>query len=268
MHGQKGCVTALAMPLKGKEGRRSDHNIHPMASIRHFDDLPDLVFIDLFGYLSPMDVLWTFATFNTRLRALVTERGFFRHINLSSDTARRSKFDSVIELLPLDEIETLTINVEASSLQLSRWPFLPRLRALRLHGLRQFDDAANFILRHSTSLTDLTLRTNDDFLSVRIYHSMTETETIVVSTSKNCSMLRSFFQEIVLISLDGLHRKPLASRRSSSETCGEGSAPLELASFVGSGSRYWNGSAVLAHEYDTKPSELSSSAFTKYDAFV
>ena len=237
-----------------------------MASFTRFDDLPDLVFIDLFGYLSSIDVVWTFATFNTRLRSIVTERGFFRHINLSS--ARRSKFGSLVDLLPLDQIETLTINVEASSLQLSRWPSLPHLRALRLHGLRQFEDAANFIFRHSTTLTQLTLRTNDDFLSVRIYHPMTETETIVVSTSKNCSMLRSFFQEIVLISLDGLHRKPFASRRSSSETCGEGSAPLELASFVGSGSRYWNGSAVLAHDDDTKPSKLFSSAFTKYDAFV
>ena len=137
-----------------------------MASVTRFEDLPDLFFIDLFGYLSSIDILWSFATFNTRIRAMVTERGFFRHINLSC--ARRSKFEQVINLLPLDEIETLTINVEASSLQLSRWPSLPHLRALKLHGLRQFEDAASFILRHSTTLMDLTLKTNDEFLSVCI----------------------------------------------------------------------------------------------------
>ena len=137
-----------------------------MASVTRFDHLPDLFFIDLFSYLSSIDVLWAFATFNTRIQAIVTERGFFRHINLSS--ARRSKFDSLVHLLPLDRIETLTINVNASSLQLSRWPSLPRLRALRLDGLRNFEDAASFILRHWPTLMDLTLKTNDAFVSVCI----------------------------------------------------------------------------------------------------
>ena len=71
-------------------------------------------------------------------------------------------------LLPLNQIETLIIDIEASPLQLSRWPYLPHLTTLRLYGLRDFIDATNFILRHSTSLIHLTLETNDLFMSVCI----------------------------------------------------------------------------------------------------
>jgi hypothetical protein len=139
---------------------------HSMALITQFDNLPDLFFIDLFSYLSSIDILWAFNNLNNRIQAIINERGFFRHINLSS--ARLSKFNTLLTLLPLNQIETLIIDIEASPLQLSRWPYLPHLTTLRLYGLRDFIDAAAFILRHSTSLMHLTLETNDLFMSVCI----------------------------------------------------------------------------------------------------
>ncbi|CAF2741016.1 unnamed protein product [Rotaria sp. Silwood2] len=135
-----------------------------MALITQFDDLPDLFFIELFNYLSSIDILWAFTNLNNRIQTIINERGFFRHINLSS--ARLSKFDTLLTILPLNQIETLIIDIEASPLQLSRWPYLPHLTTLRLYGLRDFIDATNFILRHSTSLIHLTLETNDLFMSV------------------------------------------------------------------------------------------------------
>ena len=139
---------------------------YSMALITQFDDLPDLVIIDLFTYLTSIDVLWAFGNLNDRLRKLVDERGFFRHINLSS--ARLSKFDTLLTLIPLNQIESLVIDIGASTLQLSHWPHLPSLTTLRLYGLRDFEDATNFVLRHSASLIHLTLGTSNRFISVCI----------------------------------------------------------------------------------------------------
>ncbi|CAF0720241.1 unnamed protein product [Rotaria sp. Silwood1] len=135
-----------------------------MALITQFDDLPDLFFIDLFNYLSSIDILWAFTNLNNRIQTIINERGFFRHINLSS--ARLSKFYRLLTIFPLNQIEALIIDIEASPLQLSRWPYLPHLTTLRLYGLRDFIDATNFILRHSTSLIHLALETNDLFMSM------------------------------------------------------------------------------------------------------
>ena len=137
-----------------------------MASTTQFDDLPDLFIIDLFGYLTSIDVLWTFANLNHGFRKLVNERGFFRYINLSS--ARLSKFNTLLSLLPLNQTETLVIDIGASSFQTTHWPHLPSLTTLRLYGLRDFEDATSFILQHSLTLTHLTLRTDDRFISVCI----------------------------------------------------------------------------------------------------
>ena len=127
-----------------------------MASITQFDNIADLFFIDLFKYLSSIDILSAFTNLNSRIQIIIDERGFFRRINLSS--ARLSKFDIRFTVLPLNQIEILIINTEASTLQLSRWPYLT---TLRLYGLRDFIDATKFILKHSTSLIHLNLETND-----------------------------------------------------------------------------------------------------------
>jgi hypothetical protein len=137
---------------------------HWMALIALFDDLPDLAFIEVWTYLSSIDILWAFANLNNRFRALVTERGFFRYINLSP--ARLSQFDTLLFLLQLHQIESLVIDIEASPLQLSRWPYLPRLTTLRLKGLREFEDVSTFVLRHAATLMHLTFETNDLFMSV------------------------------------------------------------------------------------------------------
>ena len=137
-----------------------------MALNTSFDDLPDLVVIEVFSYLSSIDVLWAFINLNHCIQDILDERGLFRHINWSA--ARRSKFEILLSLVPLDQIQSLIIDVDASPLQLSHWPDLPRLTTLRLHGVRDFQDAASFILRHSHSLQRLTLETNDQFMSVSI----------------------------------------------------------------------------------------------------
>ena len=103
---------------------------------------------------------------NNRIQVLINERGVFRHIDLSA--ASLSKFDLLLTILPLNQIETLIIDVEASPLQLSRWPNLPHLTKLRLYGLRDFLDATDCILRHSTSLLYLTLETSELFMFVCI----------------------------------------------------------------------------------------------------
>jgi hypothetical protein len=148
-----------------------------MALITQFDDLPDLVLIDLFTHLTSIDVLWAFANLNHRLRKLVHERGFFRHINLSP--ARLSKFDTLLTLIPLAQIESLIIDIGASILQLSHWPDLPFLTTLRIYGLRDFEDATSFILRHSVSLVHLTLGTDNKFMLVRIPRDSLRTIRIV-----------------------------------------------------------------------------------------
>ena len=142
----------------------SSSTLYSMALTTKFDDLPDLFIINLFNYLSSIDVLWAFANLNHRFRKLVDERDYFRHINLFS--ARLSKFDALLALLPLERIETLVIDRGASPLQLTRWPHLPSLITLKLYGLCDFEDAACFVLRHSTTLEQLTLGTNDRFISV------------------------------------------------------------------------------------------------------
>lgn len=138
-----------------------------MTSITQFDDLPDLFLIDLFDYLSPVDLLLSLTNLNNRIQSLIDERGFFREIDFSSISL--SKFDRLVRIIPLNRIETLIINVEASPLQLSHWPYLPRLTTLRLYDMRDFLDATDFILQHSTSLMHLTLHTNELVLSVGIF---------------------------------------------------------------------------------------------------
>ena len=140
-----------------------------MTSITQFHDLPDLFFIQLFNYLSSVDILWALTNLNNRIEALIHERGFFRHINFS--TICLSKFDRLLPRLPLNEIETLIINVEASPLQLSRWPYLPYLTTLRLYGLRDFLDATDFILR-PLNFTDASHFGNKRVIYVRMYYSI------------------------------------------------------------------------------------------------
>ena len=70
-----------------------------------FDDLPDLVFIELLSYLSSIDVLWGLTQLNNRFTMLINERGYFHHINLSS--ARYDQFERILRFLPLNEIRSL-----------------------------------------------------------------------------------------------------------------------------------------------------------------
>jgi len=137
-----------------------------MATITLLDDLPDLAIIELFTYLSSVDILWSFADLNNRFQALLVEQGFFRHINLSA--AHLSQFDTLLRLLSLDKIESLTIDSYASHLQLIRWPYLPRLKTFLLKGFFDFKNVSKFVLRHAATLMNLILDTDELFMTVSV----------------------------------------------------------------------------------------------------
>ena len=124
-----------------------------------FDDLPDLVLIEILSYLSSIDVLWGLTDLNHRLTMLINERGFFHHINLSS--ARYDQFERILRYLPLNEIQSLVIDTHASPLQLSHWPYLSRLATLCVVDVWNYDELSVFLLLHAATLSRLIIRTTN-----------------------------------------------------------------------------------------------------------
>jgi hypothetical protein len=148
-----------------------------------FHDLADLALIEIFSYLSCSDVLSAFTCLNGRITGLLTERGHFRHVDLSSMSHRQ--FDQLLHVLPLDDIDTLIIDRHASPLQLRRWPYLPRLKRLYLRGVREYDSVLMFVLIHAATLTHITIESSRYFLTVSV--------TRVVRTNVSDTKLRSIF---------------------------------------------------------------------------
>ncbi|CAF1042850.1 unnamed protein product [Adineta ricciae] len=144
-------------------------------------------------YLTSFDILWSFIDLNNHIQQLIYERGFFRHIDLSS--ASLYKFDKVLTRLPLPEIQTLVINVEASPLQLSHFPYLPHLTTLGMYGLRELKHANTFILRHSHSLERLTLNYKQmiyfNLFSGRVFHPTLRLEAFMENVLQQLNTLRS-----------------------------------------------------------------------------
>ncbi|CAF2398606.1 unnamed protein product [Rotaria sp. Silwood2] len=143
-----------------------------MALITCFDDLPDLVLIEFFSYLSSINILWGFTHLNQRLTMLIIERGFFYHINLS--LARYDQFNKILHFLPLNDIQSLAIDSDASPLQLTHWPYLPCLRTLRIIGVYNCDELSLFVLLHAATLTHLIIKSNErmvpDGLSIKFVY--------------------------------------------------------------------------------------------------
>ncbi len=129
-----------------------------------FDDLPDLALIEILSYLSSFDILWGLTRLNQRITSLLIERKYFRSVDLTS--AHHFQFNKIVQVIPLNEIESLTIDINASPLQLSHWPYLPRLSTLRLKGVREYNDVIIFLLLHAATLTHLTIDTRYEFNSV------------------------------------------------------------------------------------------------------
>ncbi|CAF1006048.1 unnamed protein product [Rotaria sordida] len=129
-----------------------------------FNDLPDLILLEIFSYLCCGDALWSFSNLNSRLTTLLKERGFYRHVNLSS--TRRKHFETILSILQLNEIESLLIDRCASPLQLRRWPHLPNLTTLRLQGVRNFRDVFKFARKHGNTLSHLTVQSSGYFRTV------------------------------------------------------------------------------------------------------
>ncbi|CAF3213322.1 unnamed protein product [Rotaria socialis] len=130
-----------------------------MALITRFGDLSDLVLIELFSYLSSIDILWGFTHLNYRLTTLITERGFFYHINLSF--ARYRQFNTILRFLPLNDILSISIDNDASPLQLTCWPYMPRLRTLRIISVYDYDDLLPFAILHAATLTHIIVNSNE-----------------------------------------------------------------------------------------------------------
>ncbi|CAF4315515.1 unnamed protein product [Rotaria sp. Silwood2] len=126
-----------------------------------FDNLSDLSLIEILSYLSCADALWAFSNISARLTTLLTELGFYRHANLSS--TRYYQFQTILPILRLNEIESLVIDCYASSIQLRKWPYLPRLITLRLKGVRNVVDVFNFAQQHAKTLMHLTVESSDDY---------------------------------------------------------------------------------------------------------
>ncbi|CAF4201985.1 unnamed protein product [Rotaria sp. Silwood2] len=89
---------------------------------------------------------------------LINERGFFYHVNLS--LARRHQFDTILRFLSFNDIQSLVIDSDASPLQLTRWPYMLRLRTLRIIGVHNHDDLSHFVLLHAATLTHLIIKSN------------------------------------------------------------------------------------------------------------
>jgi hypothetical protein len=137
-----------------------------MALLTRFDDLPDLILIELFSYLSSTDILWGLTHLNHRLTMLITEQGFFYRINLS--LAHYHQFNTILSFLPLNNIQSLSIDSDASPLQLTRWPYLPCLRTLRIIGAHNLDHLLLFVLLHAATLTHLIIKSNEKIFPVSI----------------------------------------------------------------------------------------------------
>jgi hypothetical protein len=129
-----------------------------------YENLADLVLIEIFSYLSSFDIIWGLVGLNQRINSLLVERRYFRDVNFS--LARHCQFTEVVQMLPLNLIESLTIEINASPLQLSHWPYLPRLSTLRLKGIREYNDVIAFVQLHADTLTHLILETRVEFISV------------------------------------------------------------------------------------------------------
>ncbi|CAF1652071.1 unnamed protein product [Adineta ricciae] len=82
-------------------------------------------------------------------------------------------------------IESLTIDINASPLQVSCWPYLPRLSTLRLLGVREYNDVITFLLLHAATLTHLTIDTRFEIESSGVTQKYIHPKCDIISIVKN-----------------------------------------------------------------------------------
>ena len=129
-----------------------------------FDDLADLALLEMLSYLSCADALCAFTCVNDRCSRLLEEQGFFRQVNLSAPYCR--EFHQLLQIIPLDYIETLVIDRTSSPLHLIRWPYLPRLTRLHLRGVCDYDSILSFVILHTATLTHITIQSDQYSLTL------------------------------------------------------------------------------------------------------
>jgi hypothetical protein len=131
--------------------------------------LPDIVFLEIFRYLSCEDVLYAFADLQeSHLIDLLTEHGAFRQICLSSQLSRRQykilsngiwRNDLVRSFICKEMFSDFANHFAPCQI----FPSLTELRILYLRGVS--DDLSPFIISHSSTLTHFSItRSEQSFI--------------------------------------------------------------------------------------------------------
>ncbi len=135
----------------------------------HLMSLPDLVLLEVFSYLSCEDVLYAFGNLHDfRLSDLLTERGAFRHICLSSQLSRHQYQVLSKGIWRCDLVRSFVCKEMFSDFinYLTPCQIFPSLTELRVFFLRCVtDDVAKFVMAHSSTLTHLSIkRSNQSYI--------------------------------------------------------------------------------------------------------
>ncbi len=131
----------------------------------HFMSLPDIIFLEIFTYLSCEDALYAFADLHDfHLIDLLTEHGAFRQICLSSQLSRH-QYDVLSTGIWRYDLVRSFVCKEIFSDYVSyltpceRFTSLTELRALFLRG--HDGGLAKFVIAHSSTLTHLSMKRSE-----------------------------------------------------------------------------------------------------------
>lgn len=128
----------------------------------HLLSLPDIVLLEVFGYLSCEDVLYAFGDFhNVRLINLLGEHGAFEQICLSSKLSRQQytylsngiwRYDLVRSFVCKEIFSDYVVNLTPCQI-------FPSLTDLRVYYLTGYDDPlTKFLISHASTLTHLSIK--------------------------------------------------------------------------------------------------------------
>jgi hypothetical protein len=127
--------------------------------------LPDVVFLEIFTYLSCEDILYAFANLHDfHLTDLLTEHGAFRQICLSSQLSFRQYNVLSAGIWRYDLVRSFVCKEMFSDFANHFTPcqIFTSLNDLRIYSLRCLtDELAQFVIAHSSTLTHLSVASSD-----------------------------------------------------------------------------------------------------------
>ena len=145
----------------------------------HFLSLPDVVLLDIFSYLSCENVLYAFGSFqDVHLLDLLTECGAFGQICLSSQLPRHQYEVLASGIWRYDLVRSLVCKEMFSDFIYYLTPSqrFPSLTELRICSLRCFtDELSNFIIAHSSTLTHLSVKRDEQSSVLEDYRKLLHT---------------------------------------------------------------------------------------------